>query len=166
MSEWTTSVKIAVTAILLIVTISLLIGIVYMSLLHINKNSEKVNTTLYSQSKAELIKYDDTEISGSEVINAIDNYKEYCILVKYPCNLGYCMAFNKGIADNSWQSDGKYNKTVLPSTAVLKDMYSELRVSNKADDFDSYINPAARFRANLLKTQNGEVIGLTFSHQN
>lgn len=130
---------------------------------YIDENKSNLSATVAAYKDSELLKYDNSIVYGSEVIKAVSYYKELCIIVKYPLDSSKCMAFNRGITDSCWNTDGKYRSAILPETAIISDMYSSLTVSNMADK-ENYINPTAKFRANLI-TQNEDVIGLTFSHE-
>ncbi|MBR1442021.1 MAG: hypothetical protein IJ583_00625 [Firmicutes bacterium] len=163
MQEWTTGVKTGIAAVILVIIIALVFGVIYNSMMHIDDGTDKINTAVSSYKDTEFVKYDNTIVSGNDVINAIGFYKDICILVKYPSDASYCMAFNKGIDDSLWDNSGKYLSGDLPDTAALNDMTSSLKVNNSADQA-GYINPAARFEAFLLKNESGAVIGLKFSH--
>jgi len=165
LQEWTAGIKTAVAAVILVIIISLVFAVIYNSITHIDDGTDKINSAVSSRKDAEFVKYDNTVVSGNDVINAIGFYKEMCILVKYPCDAAWCMAFDRGITDSSWDSNGVYLSASMPDTASLSDMYSTLKISNSADS-DYYINPSARFEAFLLRNKSGEIIGLKFSHIN
>lgn len=129
----------------------------------IDNSNATVSATISSFDQVQMKKFNHTEIKGTDVISAIQNNKELCIIVKYPCNSPVCMAFNRGINDNSWNKNGIYNEFNLPKTAALADSYSTLQVSNLADN-NNYINPSANFESTLLKNKNGVIIGITFLH--
>lgn len=161
--EWSDNVKTAVATFILVLLVHIVIAMIYIFSNQIDKNSKTFNNSVETLSQMEIKKFDHKKINGSEVINTIENYKELCIIVKYPCDASVCMAFNHGITDSHWNSNGIYDSEAVPNIAALKDIYSTLVVSNKADS-DSYINPSANFDSTLLKDENGVVIGLVFSH--
>ena len=89
--------------------------------------------------------YDGTQVSGSEVINAIRKFKNDCI----------------GIKVVTKKANSDYNYIVNEDGSMTKSSVAEYPVSLNVVD-NEYINPTARFDGKVVRDINGTITGIQF----
>ncbi len=94
--------------------------------------------------------YDNTEVSGSEVINVIRKFADETVGIKVVTKKGsasyYNYKFDEKNGDLSGESDADYKSAQIATSA-------------------SYINPTGRFLGSIVRDANGTITGLTFTQQ-
>ena len=73
--------KMAVTVLLVILVIGAVVGIVYMAYSWFNSGTDKLSDTVTSIDKSSFSNYDDAQVTGSEVLSALRNYRESDICI-------------------------------------------------------------------------------------
>jgi len=104
---------------------------------------EKMNTALL---ETEFTKYDATEITGSQVINAIKKYEQEGTAI--------CITVNNGRAS-----------TVYVMTADLAQKAPNRAAdAKKKNDLNRYINPSTMYLGEVVRdTDTGTITGVTFT---
>lgn len=116
------------------------------------KDSASAGSAQISKLNAEFMEndksiYDSTEVSGSEVINAIRKFKNDA--------LGISVATKKSTTDYNYAVDETSGE--LTASEV-----KEYKVGTAANE-DEFINPTARFVGKVVRDTNGTIVGLSFT---
>ncbi|MGN0481824.1 MAG: hypothetical protein ACI4EV_09655 [Lachnospiraceae bacterium] len=91
--------------------------------------------------------YDATEVSGSEVINAIRKFKNEAM----------------GITVTTKKSTTSYNYVIDEDKGTITDSdVKEYNAGTTAND-SKFINPTARFMGKVIRDINGTIIGIKFT---
>lgn len=114
--------------------------------------SEKMNQVGVQIDEAEFTMYDQTEVSGTEVVNVVRKYKEdrFGVYVKTLKNSGVWLGYT--ITEDA----GVYTIGSESSTTIAQLI---------SDDHTNYINPNGQFKGVIIRNANGSIIGLKFSQK-
>ena len=114
------------------------------------KKIEAMNTQI---SESDLTIYDDSEVSGSEVVNVIKKYRDsyLAILVKTGKNSG-----------GTWYG---YSANVSSDEASMSGESTEDLSSAIDETKEEYINPNGRFKGKVYRDQNNAIIAITFEQE-
>ena len=180
MQDWNEGVKIAVTAIVIVVIIGLVFGFLYMTLNANARSQERLASSLTDFDKRAFDQYDQTEIAGSQVIAAIKQFRDQAVavLVETKADPGrvvnYCGTIGAAGATAPAPFSGAASATILPadngngkyvisgSRVVWKESQNYNTQNTVRKSSREYINPAGKFAANLVYDDNNEVIGVYF----
>lgn len=116
------------------------------------KDSASNGTGQISKLNAEFLEndkliYDSTEVSGSEVINAIRKFKNDAM----------------GIMVVTKKTTTCYNYSIDEENATLSDSGIKEYNAGTGADNSRFINPTARFTGRVLRDVNGTIIGIKFT---
>lgn len=114
------------------------------------KKIEAMNTQI---SESDLTIYDDSEVSGSEVVNVVKKYQEtyLAISVKTGKNPG-----------GAWYG---YSATLSSDSASMGAKSSE-DLSDAIDETkNKYINPNGRFKGKIFRDENNAIIAIVFEQK-
>ena len=172
--------KMAVTVLLVILVIGAVVGIVYMAYSWFNSGTDKLSDTVTSIDKSSFSNYDDAQVTGSEVLSALRNYREsdICIAIRnsngdkgYKATNGTintCPVYialpkphdtnnNHSTADIQW---GEVNKSIgeayyINEFAFANDNISVQKNTNfspttTTSDAECYVKQSAKWYANLI----------------
>lgn len=122
----------------------------------VNVAGEKIDNLTQEMIVADKTQYDDQEVSGSDVLNAITKFKseELCVWV----------VTNKTSATSGTQygytlkaeSEGKFSLDAESTNTIAK----AKKLSDK-----TYINPSGKFLGDILYDTNDVIVGIKFVQQ-
>lgn len=96
--------------------------------------------------ESDKVMYDGLEVSGSEVVNVINKYKNSLVSIK--------VVTKKGTAYYGCNLNAEENELSGSSTASIKDAQKSTSVT--------YINPSAQFVGQIIRDKNNAIIGICF----
>ncbi len=119
------------------------------------KQSESLNGLEKSLSEAEFDTYDNQSVTGAEVLSAIKNFRDKAELISIS------VTTNKGsetyLNSASFTDEG----VSLGSEKSVSEIESEIENARKESSI-TYINPVAKFDANLRRDENNVIAGIVF----
>ena len=178
MQDWNEGIKIAITAIVIVVIIGLVFGFLYMTLNANARSQERLASNLTDFDKRAFDQYDQTEIAGSQVISAIKQFRDQSIavLVETKADPGkvvnYCgtigatgttppAAFSGAASAAILPTNGGNGKYVISGSRIVWKESQNYNTQNTVKKSSKeYINPAGKFDANLVYDDNNEIIGV------
>ena len=102
-------------------------------------------------SEQDKVMYDGLEVTGSEVINAINKYKNENIAIKVITKKNTDgVYYNNYLTNNDKEIGGTSNESVIEAQ----------KISNP-----NYINQKAQFRGSIIRDKNDTIIGIEFTQQ-
>lgn len=178
MTEWSSAVKNAVVVLIIVVVIGIVFGFLYMGMQSSESSQGAVSDALVGLSEKEMATYNGTAISGTEVINALESFKDRDIAIGVKTAgtnrfIYYNRSFNitPSTADKpeTWQLTANPVESVnLPANAVdatgglgtpQKPLIAGV-ATNKSTNL--YVNQSAKFTSTLMKNANGVIVGIRF----
>lgn len=154
--------KIAVTILLAAILIGVVFLIARQGKSVVNEKLEVINTALSENQSDGYSMYENTTISGHEVLN----------LIKKAVSRGDCIAIRviTGMNRTGTNTNGKdYNYTLAESTDGVKitkitsaDSQPEANQQGKIND-ENYVNPYGVFRCEIKKDANGVTVALVLT---
>lgn len=104
----------------------------------------EMNTQLY---ESDYLMYDDKEVSGSEVVNALYKFREHRLSIKVTTNRGATEYTYKIDADGDITTTGDDIANVTNEVSI------------------KYINPNGRFKGNIIRDKNAVITCITFTQK-
>lgn len=175
MEEWTSGVKNAIAAIVVLLIIGIIFGFVYMAINANNTSQDQLASQLSSMDNKVFETYDGTELNGAQTASAISQFKSQNVavvietasssIINYGTLLDGVGNENLTVSGNNaqnvtsslWEDVGKEIKgqTLMASDKRMDNTaYSKKKASN------AYINPAARYDSVLIYDNNNTIIGV------
>ncbi|WP_068617459.1 ABC transporter permease [Paenibacillus tuaregi] len=156
MNNASTALKVAAGIFLTIALITIVV-ILFISAQEATKTAQNNFSDIQTElAQASFTVYDDTSISGSQVVNAIRKFKDkgqFGIKVhtgKNKSGVWYGSSLNVGDA-----SDGSYGSVIGKSDTDAGVSWDETS--------PNYVNPSGKFRAQVVKDSSNVVRGLIFT---
>lgn len=178
MQDWNEGIKIAITAIVIVVIIGLVFGFLYMTLNANARSQERLASNLTDFDRRAFDQYDQTEITGSQVIAAIKQFRDQpiAVLVETRAEPGRVVNYNAtiGAAGTAPPApfSGPASAAILPTDdgngrfvlsgnrVVWKESQNYNTTNTTRKSSREYINPAGKFAANIVYDDNSEIIAL------
>lgn len=181
MDEWPALVKNAVSALVILIAISVVLFLTYLGLDAANASGEKIANTTTAMDMRAYDTYNQTTIKGSTVLSAVKNYQNQPIgvvvstksknIINYNALLSTASSGSDpshaayvGAGDNEWglapAMNDEQSGLVLDGLAVYQEAQNLNTQTATDKSKQSYINPSANFNASLIFNLNGQVIGL------
>ena len=180
MEEWTSGVKNAIAAIVILVIIGLVFGFVYMATNANDTSQDQLAGQLSSMDNKAFDPYDGTELNGAQVASAISQFKNQDVAVVVETanssiiNYGTVIV-NVGARDLTVNGNNASNVSSSLWSAVGTSitgqtlMASENRMDNaayaKKKASNAYINSAAKYNSVLIYDNNNAIIGIWMKQQ-
>lgn len=174
-NEWSPMVKMIIVGVLLGVTVAIIFGIVSSSKPKIDESLLDLDSRLQSLSTIELDTYDQGEVLGTGVQQAITQFKnrQIAIIVQtgteaattsmnYNCLIAGTNT-NTFVAPTLTKPSGSNYYTITltfdsDGNAIRNNNYRPTKLQGSA----TYVRPSARFVSMLLKDSTGEIRGVKF----
>lgn len=176
MDDWTVLVKNAVSALVILLAISVVLFLAYLGLDAANASGEKIANTTTAMDMRSYDTYNQTTIKGSTVLSAVKNYQNQPIgvIVRTKGDAGDGMNYNAALTTAevtdvpaSWEFEGGLGMNDAQSGLITEgglmvfQDYQNLNTQTATDKSkQTYINPSANFKSALIFNANEEVIGL------
>lgn len=184
--------KMAVTVLLVILVIGAVVGIVYMAYSWFNSGTDKLSDTVTSIDKSSFSNYDDAQVTGSEVLSALRNYREsdICIAISNSsvqpydaangpvdkCPVYIALPTGTETKDNLSKVTIQYdevNQAIGKAYCIDGFLYAKDNISvQKNTNFspttttssvNTYVKQSAKWYANLIYNKaTGEIAGILF----
>lgn len=176
--------KMAVTVLLVVLVIGAVVAIVYKAYSWFNSGADKLGDQVNSIDSSSYSQYDDSQVSGTDVLTALKSYRDSNIAIVisnsqcggYTQTLAntdgynYCGLIKNAVADTKVtitynQSDGQFQVDEMEwddDTGLVKrnTNFSPTTSKNKKEQF---VKQGGQFYANLIwDTSTGEVCGILF----
>lgn len=157
MNNASSALKVAAGIFLTIALITIVV-ILFVSAQEATKTAQNNFSDIQQElSQASFTVYDDTTISGSQVINALRKFKDreqFGILVITGKNkIGEWYGNILNISDQ--ESSGQYGSVSGTSKTDISNSWNEV--------YDQYVNPSGKFKARVIKDNSNVVRGLIFT---
>lgn len=175
MGEWTSGVKSAVAAIVLLVIIGMVFGYVYMTSNANDTSQDQLAGQLSSMDTKAFDSFDGTELNGAQVASAISKFKNQDIAVVVETANSSIINYGtviESVGDVKLNVSGNNASNVSSSlfsdvgTSISEQtlMSTENRMNNtaysKKKASNAYINSAAKFDSVLIYDNNETIIGV------
>lgn len=122
----------------------------------LNEGTERINNVLSSMAEFDLIVYDGASISGDTLVELINDVKEKELEI----------GIGVSTLANSSKSNIKYYNHSIANESEGDILGSEITLAPTSDKTDnSYINPIGKFKGELKRDINENIIGLVFVQQ-
>lgn len=149
------------------ITALIVLGVIGVSLFfyRMSKDSASNAAGKFSKINAEMAEsdvamYDETTVSGNEVLNAINKYKsEELGIAVWTKAGGEATYYNCAI--DGLNSNGEIDDDDKGASLGQKSDASSIQAA-KTKGLSTYINPTGNFEAHVVKDSNDVVVGLTF----
>lgn len=180
MEEWTSGVKNAIAAIVILVIIGLVFGFVYMASNANDNSQDQLAGQLSSMDNKAFESYDGTELNGAQVASAISQFKNQDVAVVVETANSSIINYGTvidGVGKTDLTVNGNNADNV--STSLFKEvgvgidgqtlMSSDNRMDNtaysKKKASNAYINSAAKYDSVLVIDNNNTIIGIWMKQQ-
>lgn len=110
---------------------------------------DKMNNQL---AESEYLIYDQTEVSGSEVVNALRKFEKE--------HIGIQVITGKTYPSGTW-----YINTVDTSTGEITSTGGQDIMKTIDETSNEYVNPNGRFKGEIIRDKNGTITGIIFDQQ-
>lgn len=181
--------KMAVTVLLVVLVIGAVVAIVYAAYSWFSSGSDKLGNQVTSIDKSSYSQYDDSQVSGTDVLSALKTYRESDIAI-FVCNSAkggystsstikvndYCALVNGAALNASKnyevslkQDSGKFT---CADYSYDEDGITPLRNTNFSPttttaNTDAFVKQSAKWYANLVYSETtGDVAGILFRQMN
>lgn len=181
--------KMAVTVLLVVLVIGAVVAIVYAAYSWFSSGSDKLGSQVTSIDKSSFSQYDDSQVSGTDVLSALKTYRESDIAI-FVCNSAkggystsstvkvndYCALINgaslnasKNYEVSLKQDSGKFT---CADYSYDDDGITPLRNTNFSPttttaNTDAFVKQSAKWYANLVYSETtGDVAGILFRQMN
>ena len=149
------------------ITALIVLGVIGVSLFfyRMSKDSASNAAGKFSKINAEMAEsdvamYDETTVSGNEVLNAINKYKSEELGIAVWTKAGEeATYYNYKI--EGLDNDGEVEDEKTGASLGKKTDASSIQVA-KTKGLSTYVNPTGNFEAHVVKDSNDVVVGLTF----
>lgn len=181
--------KMAVTVLLVVLVIGAVVAIVYAAYSWFSSGSDKLGNQVTSIDKSSYSQYDDSQVSGTDVLSALKTYRESDIAI-FVCNSAkggysatatvkvndYCALITgaKLNASNNYEVSLKQDsgKFTCADYSYDEDGITPLRNTNFSPttttaNTDAFVKQSAKWYANLVYSETtGDVAGILFRQMN
>ena len=159
MEEWTTGVKTAVAAIILVLIIGIVMSFLYMGYSAAENSQDTMAAQTASLSEKIYSPYDSKSATGADILSAVEQFKGQDIGIVVQYSSAYTTVSGPKIkAISSWNAGSVYSYDLSSGKLQYQDKVSTLY--NSANS--GYVNPTAKYTAILCKNASGAVIGIAF----
>ncbi len=119
------------------------------------KQTESLNGLEKSLSEAEFDAFDNQSVTGAEVLSAIKNFRDKAesISISVTTNKSNAIYLNSATFSDESVS--------LASAKSVSDIEAEIK-NARTESSNTYINPVAKFDANLRRDENDVICGIVF----
>ena len=160
MEEWTSGVKSAIAAVILVIIIGIVM--VYLNLGYISSENSKetISGQLSGLSEKMFQPYNNRTVTGADALAAIEQFRgtDIGVLVEFAAAAPETVIGPGILADSAWGINAMYHYALSGGKLQYKD--SSPSVYNKTSSL--YINPTGKYQAVVCKTQAGTIIGICF----
>lgn len=163
MTEWSDGFKMAVTAIVLVVVVSIVFAFVYIGQNAANEGEDKLATSVSGLSEKEYQKYNGTVLSGGTAAATIEQFStrpDFVVCLKTKANSA---TLPTGVQSLDSTATNYIKKVDTNKTRFFQGSNNAGTIYTKSEK--NYVNPAAQFKSGLVYDANGVVIGITLEQQ-
>ncbi|MBR1442022.1 MAG: hypothetical protein IJ583_00630 [Firmicutes bacterium] len=180
MEEWTSGVKNAIAAIVILVIIGLVFGFVYMATNANDTSQDQLAGQLSSMDNKAFDPYDGTELNGAQVASAISQFKNQDVavvvetanssIINYGTVIDGVGSADLTVSGNNASNVGSSLWTAVGTSITGQTlMSSDNRMDNtaysKKKASNAYINSAANYDSVLVYDNNDVIIGIWMKQQ-